>query len=80
MPRVPVVSINVGNLSPQKTSEFLEEKAEIAVRSGLHCSPLAHETLGTLGRGTVRFSFGYHNTEEEVDTALDVLDHMRHIL
>ena len=45
-------------------------KAEIAERSGLHCSPLAHETLGTLGRGTVRFSFGYHNTEEEVDTAL----------
>ena len=52
MPRVPVVSLNVGNLSPHKTSQHLEEKAEIAVRSGLHCSPLAHETLGTLGRGT----------------------------
>lgn len=80
MPRVPVVSLNVGNLSPHKTSQHLEEKAEIAVRSGLHCSPLAHETLGTLGRGTVRFSFGYHNTEEEVDTALEVLNDLKFII
>jgi cysteine sulfinate desulfinase/cysteine desulfurase-like protein len=28
---------------------------------------LAHETIGTLpGEGTIRFSLGYHNTEEEV--------------
>ena len=27
MPRVPVVSINVGNLSPQKTSEFFGRKS-----------------------------------------------------
>ena len=42
-----------------------EEAAEIlgrwgiAVRAGLHCAPLAHESAGTLERGTVRVSFGH---------------------
>jgi len=31
----------------------------IAVRSGLHCAPLAHESTGTLTTGTVRVSFGH---------------------
>ncbi len=31
----------------------------IAVRAGLHCAPLAHESAGTLDRGTVRISFGH---------------------
>lgn len=31
----------------------------IAVRAGLHCAPLAHESAGTLTRGTVRISFGH---------------------
>ena len=31
----------------------------IAVRSGLHCAPLAHESAGTLETGTVRISFGH---------------------
>ena len=30
----------------------------IAVRAGLHCAPLAHESAGTLDTGTVRISFG----------------------
>ncbi len=31
----------------------------IATRAGLHCAPLAHESAGTLGRGTIRLSFGH---------------------
>ncbi len=34
-------------------------KRGIAVRAGLHCAPLAHESAGTLESGTVRVSFGY---------------------
>ena len=34
-------------------------KQGIAVRAGLHCAPLAHESAGTLGTGTVRISFGH---------------------
>ena len=33
-------------------------KQGIAVRAGLHCAPLAHESAGTLDTGTVRISFG----------------------
>ncbi len=41
--------------------EFAEKlgKQGIAVRAGLHCAPLAHESAGTLESGTVRISFGY---------------------
>ena len=35
-------------------------KLGIAVRAGLHCAPLAHESAGTLERGTVRVSFGFN--------------------
>jgi len=34
-------------------------KRGIAVRAGLHCAPLAHESAGTLDTGTVRVSFGF---------------------
>ena len=33
-------------------------RMDIAVRAGLHCAPLAHESAGTLETGTVRVSFG----------------------
>lgn len=38
----------------------------IAVRAGLHCAPLAHETAGTLETGTVRVSFGYDSRPEQL--------------
>ncbi len=34
-------------------------KMGIAVRAGLHCAPLAHESAGTLETGTIRVSFGH---------------------
>ncbi len=40
-----------------QVAEFLAQRG-IAVRAGLHCAPLAHESAGTLDTGTVRVSFG----------------------
>ena len=37
----------------------------IAVRAGLHCAPLAHESAGTLDTGTVRISFGIDASKEQ---------------
>jgi selenocysteine lyase/cysteine desulfurase len=37
----------------------------IAVRAGLHCAPLAHESAGTLDTGTVRVSFGIDASPEQ---------------
>lgn len=39
-------------------AQLLGEK-DIAVRAGLHCAPLAHESAGTIESGTVRISFGH---------------------
>lgn len=45
----------------------------IAVRAGLHCSPLAHQTAGTLESGTVRLSFSAFNNAQQVERFLKVL-------
>jgi len=68
-----VISINVAGEDPSKISYILDKDFDIAVRSGLHCAPMAHQTIGTFGRGTVRFSFGYFTTEEEVYKGIDAL-------
>ena len=50
--------------------------AGICVRSGHHCAPLAHQTLGTDIGGTVRVSFGLSNTAAQVDTLCRTLRQM----
>ena len=45
----------------------------IAVRAGLHCAPLAHESAGTLETGTVRVSFGHDASDYQTDTLLKTL-------
>jgi selenocysteine lyase/cysteine desulfurase len=47
----------------------------IAVRAGLHCAPVAHETVGTLETGTVRVSFGHDATPGQTDRFLHALRH-----
>lgn len=47
----------VPNTDCEAMAEFLSGKG-FAVRAGLHCAPLAHESAGTLTTGTVRVSFG----------------------
>lgn len=66
----PVVSINIGDTGSSEISYILDQSFDIATRSGLHCAPEAHRTIGTLEQGTVRFSFGYYNTIEQINTAL----------
>ena len=48
----------VPDCDPEGLAQFLAEY-KIAVRAGLHCAPLAHESASTLQTGTVRISFGY---------------------
>lgn len=65
--RTAVFSISVGNLDSAEVGYILDSEYGIMTRSGIHCSPLAHKTLGTFPQGTVRLSFGYFNTAEEID-------------
>ncbi len=65
--RVGVVPINIMDIDSSEISYILDDRYDIYVRPGLHCAPLAHETIGTMEQGAVRFSFGPFNTEEEVE-------------
>lgn len=71
--RSAIVSLNVGDIDSAETSDALMQGWGIATRPGAHCAPLMHRALGTERQGVVRFSFGYFNTAEEVDTAIDAL-------
>ncbi|WP_437229397.1 aminotransferase class V-fold PLP-dependent enzyme [Planctomicrobium sp. SH661] len=73
-PRVGVVSFSIDRMLPQVVSTLLDQHFQIESRAGLHCAPLAHETLGTLEQGgTVRLSPGRFTTEAEIDLALEAL-------
>lgn len=74
--RCGVVSFNLGEMMPSEVSMLLEQNHDILCRPGLHCAPSAHRTLGTFPTGTVRFSFGYFNSLEEVDIALQALEEL----
>lgn len=63
---------NIKNLNPDQASRLLDEKG-ICVRSGFHCSPLAHKKLGTSKEGAIRASFGIYNTVEEIDLFYNAL-------
>ena len=71
--RSAIVSLNVGDIDSAEISDALMQGWGIATRPGAHCAPLMHRALGTELQGVVRFSFGYFNTTEEVDTAIDAL-------
>lgn len=71
--RVAVVSLDFSPLDNAVISYFLEKNYGIMTRCGLHCAPSAHKTLGTFPHGTVRFSFGYFNTIEDVNTAIKAI-------
>lgn len=71
--RAAVIAINIGDMDSGEITFILDSEYDIATRSGIHCAPLAHKTLGTLEQGAVRFSLGYFNTKEEIDKAVEAL-------
>jgi len=72
---LPVISFNIKNLLPSEVG-YLLNKEEIYTRVGLHCSPMAHKTIGTYSQGTVRVAPGYFTTGEDVERFLEVIRHI----
>ncbi len=68
----PLISFNYKDYSSEKTAAELAEH-NIAVRAGLHCSPLAHKFFNTLDRGTVRLSPSAFTTFRECEIFLNTL-------
>lgn len=68
-----VVSFNLKNISPSDAAMYCEEEYGILCRPGLHCAPSAHRTIGTFPQGTVRFSFGFFSSRQDIDTAVQAI-------
>lgn len=70
-PRLPVYAFNVDGKDNGEFANDLSMTYGIEGRPGLHCSPLAHRTLGTFPEGALRLSPGYYTTEDEIDYTIE---------
>jgi cysteine desulfurase family protein len=69
--RISVLSFNVEGLEAADAGTMLDVDHDIACRTGLHCTPMVHEHLGTDRiHGAVRFGIGPFNTEAHIETAI----------
>lgn len=69
--RVAVVSLDFQGEDNAIIAFELEQNYGIMTRVGLHCAPIAHQSLHTYPQGTVRFAFSASNTKEEIDRCID---------
>lgn len=67
------ISINYKDVEPSELAYYLDING-IRTRSGLHCAPLAHKSIGTYPTGTVRLSLSYFNSFKEIDYVLSKLN------
>ena len=72
-----VLSFRLAGRDCEEIGEALGRRG-VAVRAGLHCAPMAHESAGTLETGTLRASVSAFNTQSEADQFLLVLRTLRH--
>lgn len=66
-----IVLFNVDGISSEELAAAFNARG-ICVRAGLHCAPLAHDTLGS--DGALRVSFGVSNTKKEVRSFIKTLE------
>lgn len=72
-PSLPVISLDFSPRDNAEIADSLEHNFHIMTRVGLHCAPLAHQSLGSYPQGTVRFSVGATNTLHEINVAIDAV-------
>jgi len=65
-----VISLNIKGAVCSEIGLALDRGFGILTRTGLHCAPSAHRTIGTFPQGTVRFSIGAQNNQDEIEQAL----------
>ena len=70
------VAFNLYDLPPEDIVACLNDHG-ILSRGGLHCAPLAHSTLGTLEKGSVRISYSYFNKPKEIEKLYKVLKEIK---
>jgi cysteine desulfurase family protein len=70
------LSFSHKSLDPSEVSYFLDSNG-IKTRSGLHCAPLAHKSIGTYPIGTIRLSLSYFNSESDIHDTLHILNKLK---
>ena len=72
--RISVLSFNIAGLEAANTGTMLDVDHDIACRTGLHCTPMVHERLGTDKlHGAVRFGIGPFNNEEQIKKTIEAV-------
>jgi len=71
--RVGIVPLTFDRVSPSEAAARLDRAHGVCTRAGMHCSPMAHRTIGTERTGVLRLSFSRMNTASEVDYLLECL-------
>lgn len=68
-----VISFNINNYSSNEIGNYLSEKFNICVRTGLHCAPLVHKFYNTLDCGMIRVSLSYFNNKKDINKLIYAL-------
>ena len=71
--QAPVISFNIDGYEPGEVGAIFDQAFDIKARTGLHCAPAAHKTLGSYPSGTIRLSPGYFNTADDIELTLEAL-------
>jgi cysteine desulfurase/selenocysteine lyase len=69
--RLGTISFNVRNMQAHDVAAILNERENIMLRSGHHCVMPLHKKFGV--DGSVRVSFYFYNTKEEIDIFIKAL-------
>lgn len=72
----PIVTLNLDGWTSSELARVLSVEYDISVRAGAHCAPRMHRALGTQDTGSVRFSFGFYTTEDEIHKATTTLNEL----
>jgi cysteine desulfurase family protein len=71
--RTATISVNSTKIDNSELGFMLDSDYGIITRTGLHCSPLAHKTIGTYPGGTLRFGIGPFNDIKDINYTLSSL-------
>ncbi len=72
----PIVTLNLEGWTSSELARVLSVEYDISVRAGAHCAPRMHRALGTQDTGSVRFSFGFYTTEDEIHKTTTALNEL----
>lgn len=72
---VGIVSCVINEISSDSAGSVFDQQG-IALRTGLHCAPLAHQFIGTYPAGTIRFSVNYFTSERDFGELRNALNYI----